>query len=46
MATADNSDSANVVGTNITEVLPLTAAQRGMWFADTLSPEVKPRVVV
>ncbi len=39
MATADNSDSANVVGKNTTEVLPLTAAQRGMWFADTLSPD-------
>ncbi|MFV3116270.1 amino acid adenylation domain-containing protein [Gordonia amicalis] len=39
MATADNSDSANVVGEDITEILPLTAAQRGMWFADTLSPD-------
>ncbi|WP_168703427.1 amino acid adenylation domain-containing protein [Gordonia paraffinivorans] len=39
MASADNSDSAYVVGQRSIEVLPLTAAQRGMWFAETLSPD-------
>ncbi|MBY4572419.1 non-ribosomal peptide synthetase [Gordonia paraffinivorans] len=39
MASADNCDSAYVVGQVSTEVLPLTAAQRGMWFAETLSPD-------
>ncbi|WP_168699210.1 non-ribosomal peptide synthetase [Gordonia paraffinivorans] len=39
MASADNSDSAYVVGQGSIEVLPLTAAQRGMWFAETLSPD-------